>query len=79
MSKYWKKKLDLFSSFPHLKKKEDKRIINMEVLFIYPGFLLYRLCYSMVPAIFYKNPGVQIEFLIVLTLGYVMILAKLKT
>jgi hypothetical protein len=41
-----------------LYKKGDKKMMNMEVIFIYPGFLLYRLCYSMVPAIFYNHPGI---------------------
>ena len=31
---------------------------NKNVIFTFPGFLLYRLCYSMLPAIFYNLPGI---------------------
>lgn len=55
-----------------------KRFENYKAVIVYPMLILYRLCFSMIPAAFYNKPGVQIVFIIILTLGYLMILASLK-
>ena len=44
---------------------------------MFPLFLLYRLIYSIIPTIFYNLPGVQLAFIISITLGYQMILASM--
>ena len=57
----------------------DQKFANKDVIHVYPLFLLYRLCYSMIPAIFYNHPVFQIQAVILLTLAYLIVFANLKT
>jgi len=58
---------------------DGKKLPNHLAIHTYPLFLLYRLIYSMIPAIFYNNPVFQIQAVILLTLAYLIVLANLKT
>ena len=37
---------------------EGKRLKNNKIIYVYPLFLSYRICFTMIPTIFYNKPGV---------------------
>ena len=61
------------------RKFEGQILKNKIVIMVFPLFLIYRLLYSMIPTIFHNLPGVQLVFLISMSLGYQMILISLKS
>ena len=51
--------------------KGAERVQNAFAILVYPLFLFYRLIYSMIPAIFFNHPGLQIVALISITFVYI--------
>ena len=61
------------------KKAGDNSWQNRDVVHAYPLLLLYRLVYSMIPAILQNHPAIQVQAISILTLAYLIVYANLKT